>query len=375
LPGLALSIAIDRLAFIPSRVLVRDMRFLANAASRILGEIVFPFVAVGLALGGHGGHAIVAANIARSVLRSAAILAATGFGCWLTPCRLSVVRTRAVLAFGLPNGVASVAAFAARCWDRLIVARLFGPGEVGMYQLAYNLSDIPSNQVGEHVADVLFPSFARLPPRRRRPALERALRILGLVMFPLSIGLGIVAPTLVSLALSPEWAGVAPRVSVLAVLSAAYPIGFVMHSYLNAADHPRWVMALGLFRLAVLLAAMTLLGLAGGPLGACLGVGVAFAAYSAASLVVASRLDRAPAWPLFRALLPPLVACAPMALAILLLRLVLGEEGAVSAWIRLALELAVGAGAFVGAALRLAPGAAGDFLRIAADTVHARRRR
>src|SRR3954470_24287259 len=42
LPGLALAIAIDRVTFVPSRVLVRDMRFRVSGIVRTLGELVFP---------------------------------------------------------------------------------------------------------------------------------------------------------------------------------------------------------------------------------------------------------------------------------------------------------------------------------------------
>ena len=43
----------------PSRVLIRDMRFRTNGLVRTAGEVVFPFVAVGLAADGWGGHALV----------------------------------------------------------------------------------------------------------------------------------------------------------------------------------------------------------------------------------------------------------------------------------------------------------------------------
>src|SRR5439155_14806 len=114
-------------------------------------------------------------------------------------------KTREILSFGVPNGVSTMAGFAARYWDNLLMAKLFGPGELGYYQLAYNLSELPSNQVGDHVGDVLLPAFARLPPERRGPALGRALRLLGLVMFPLSIGLGAMGPTVVAAFLAPAW--------------------------------------------------------------------------------------------------------------------------------------------------------------------------
>ena len=64
---------------------------------------------------------------------------------------------------------------------------------VGQYNLAYNLADVPAIQVGEQIALVLMPSMAELPPERRARALERSSALLSLIIFPLAVGLGLVA--------------------------------------------------------------------------------------------------------------------------------------------------------------------------------------
>src|SRR4051794_8353068 len=45
LPGLALAAAFDRVTFVPSRILMRDMRFKTGGLVHTAGELVFPFVA------------------------------------------------------------------------------------------------------------------------------------------------------------------------------------------------------------------------------------------------------------------------------------------------------------------------------------------
>ncbi len=356
LPGLALAVALDRVAFIPSRILVRDLRFRAASLVRTAGEAVFPCVAVGLALQGRGAQALVAANLARALVRAVATVALVHPRLWLAPCRIGREGMRRILSFALPNGLAGIAGFAATHWDNLLMARMFGPTELGHYQLAHNLSALPSNQVGEHVGDVLLPSFARLPPERRGPALARSVRLLGLLMFPLSIGLGVTATTIARCFLSPAWEPVGPRVAVLAALSAAYPIGFVAHSFLNAAGHPRWVMKLGVGRAAALFSAMALLGHMGGPLWACAGIGIAFGGYAVAAVAVAARIAKVAATALLAALAPILAACAPMVAAVLGARAALHALGVEGAALFLAAEVLAGAAAFVAAALVAAPG-------------------
>jgi PST family polysaccharide transporter len=79
-----------------------------------------------------------------------------------------------------------------------------------MYNLAYNLADVPAIQVGEQIGDVLLPSFARMDPAHRPDALVRSMTLLALVVFPLAVGLGAVAPTLVATIFNARWRPIAP---------------------------------------------------------------------------------------------------------------------------------------------------------------------
>jgi lipopolysaccharide exporter len=373
LPGMAISIALDRITFVPSRILIRDMRFRTNGIVRTLGELVFPFVAVWLALHGWGGYALVWANIVRSAVRAIGLVVVVHPSEWLFPSKLSSEKAREVLAFGLPNGVSVMAGFAARYWDNLIVARLFGATQLGYYQLAYNLSELPSNQVGDHVGDVLLPAFARLPRERRGPALARALRLLGLVMFPLSIGLGVMGPTVVAAFLAPAWQPVGPRVVILSALSAVYPLGFAIHSYLNAANHPRWVMVLGIIRTAVLLSSLALLGWVGGPLWACGGIGLGFGVYAVMGILVASRLENISPAPLLRGLRGPLLACGPMVAAVLGVRFLMRAAGVRFPMAYVVAELVAGAVTYVASAMWLAPVIARELFMVLRSTLLNRR--
>jgi PST family polysaccharide transporter len=351
------------------------MRFRTNGIVRTLGELVFPFVAVGLAVRGWGGHALVWANVVRATVRAVGLVIVVHPREWLLPCRVSAAKAREVLAFGLPNGVSVMAGFAARYWDGLIVARLFGPTQLGYYQLAYNLSELPSNQVGDHVGDVLLPAFARLPRERRGPALARALRLLGLVMFPLSMGLGVMGPTVVAAFLAPAWQPVGPRVVILSALSAVYPLGFAIHSYLNASNHPRWVMVLGILRTAVLLGSLGLLGWMGGPLWACGGVGLGFGVYALLGILVASRLENISPVPLLLGLRGPLLACLPLVGAVLGVRFLLRVAGIRFPMIYVGAELLAGASTYVAAVMWLAPAVARELLMVLRSTLLDRRPR
>ena len=174
LPGLVLSAFLDRVAFVPERILVRDVRFGTIGAARTAGDLAFSVLSVVLAAAGWGASALVLGNVARSFVRLVWFVAVVERRDWFEPSRLSLRQTRELLAFGVPMSAGALCAFAARRWDNLLVSRFFGAGTTGMYNLAYNLADVPAIQVGEQIGDVLLPSFARMEVARRPSALVRS---------------------------------------------------------------------------------------------------------------------------------------------------------------------------------------------------------
>jgi len=356
LPGLVLSGVLDRVAYVPERVLVRELRFGTVSFGRTVGELAYTFTCLGFAVAGAGGAAIVLGNVVRSLLRGLAFVLTVKARDWLEPCRPSWRATRELLAFGVPMSLSALFAFAARRWDNLAVSRFFGARITGLYNLAYNLADVPAIQVGEQIGDVLLPSFARMPADRRPAALVRSMRLLGLVVFPLAVGLGAVAPTLVAVAFDARWQLLAPMLVLLSALSVTRPVGWTVESYLQARQLPRAILGLEAFKAGALLLFLFSFGRLS-PLWTCAAVGVAFAAHAMAALWVLRVVDGLPLRRTIGTILPPLGACVVMALAVVAVRhgLNAATRGiALEPVVRLVVEIAVGGFTYVTAALVLA---------------------
>jgi lipopolysaccharide exporter len=353
LPGLALSVLLDRVAFVPERVLVREMRFGRISMARTAGDLAHSAVSLTSAALGAGGLAIVLGNVARSTIKLGIYCASVERRDWLEPCAIDKEQTRDIFAFGVPMALGALCEFATRRWDNLLVARFFGPGPTGMYNLAYNLADVPAIQVGEQIGDVLLPSFARMEPARRPEAFLRALSLLGLVVFPLAVGLGAVAPTLVDTLFDPRWRPMGPMLVLLAALSVTRPVGWTVASYLQARHLPRRIFGLEAFKLCLLVVGIVTYGRVS-PLWTCGAVGVAFGGHACASLWVIKQIDGIPLSRSLGKLWPALLACAVMALAVLATRAALVHGPELPAALRLAIEVVAGALSYVVAVLVVA---------------------
>jgi lipopolysaccharide exporter len=364
LPGLAVSVLLNRVSIIPERVLVREMHFRMVGVARTLGELVYVVTAVVLAYLDWGGAAIVAGNVTRSLVRSGLILLATPRRSWLVRSRMERAVVGDVFRFGTPLWLGASASFFAGKWDNLLISSLFGTGQLGLYNLGYNLADIPTSHVGEHIGDVLLPSFTRIDEAAQRRALVRAAGLLGLIVFPLAVGLGAVSDTLVRALFNEEWQGVAPYLTILSALSVARPIGWIIFSYLQARHRTRTVMVLEVGKLAALLGFIAALSVFG-PLWSAAGVGVGYGLHALISMWLIDRTDGVPMGKMLLAMLGPLLACVPLLGAVLGVRYGLGVE---SAAFGLGLEIVAGAVVYVGAALLLARGVARDFIGLMKDS-------
>jgi lipopolysaccharide exporter len=362
-PLLALSVFIRRIGAMPERILTQQMNFRPSGMALAIGEIVFTATALPLAVAGWGGWAIVAANLTKQTVAVAILVRAAGIRSWATPTRLRWARIVDMLKFGLPLGVQGIAHNASRYWDNLAISHFFGTGATGAYNMAYNLADIPAIQVGEQIALVLLPSMAELPPDRRGPALERSTALLSLIIFPLAVGLGLVAyPLIAAILPADNWQEVAPLLVVLACLSVFRPITWVLSAYMEAESKTNRLMWLEVAKVGLLIGGIALLA----PLGvraSASAVGLAFGATAVAGVALVVREGPRPGR-LAIGFLQPLVACGVMAGAVWATSRVLGAAGVHAPMIYVIVEIVVGAAAYVASALAVARDASQDLLRL-----------
>lgn len=370
-PGMALSVFIRRIGAMPERMLTQNMNFRASGLSLALGEAAFTATALPLAALGWGGWSIVIANIVKSIVAVWILISAAGLRSWTTPTKLSLARTKDMLKYGVPLGIQGIAHNASRYWDNLAISYYFGTGSLGAYNMAYNLADIPAVQVGEQIALVLLPSMAELPKERKPRALERSTALLSLVIFPLAIGLGLVAYPLIAWILPKnDWQEVAPLLTVLASLSVFRPITWVLSAYMESEQKTGRLMFLELAKVAFMIAGIGILAPYG--LRAAAGaIGIAFGLTAVAGIAMVARHGPSPAR-LAAGFMRPLLACVVMAAAVWLTARGLEAIGVEHPAVYVMAEILVGAIAYVIAALVIARELSKDLLQLVAKAIRKR---
>lgn len=362
LPGMALTMFIRRIGGTADKILLRELRFREVALATAAGELIYTVLAVALAAKTQlGGQAIVVANVVQSIVTTTLVLRATGVG-WFERAPWSWARVKEILGYGLPIGVSSVLQGASRYWDNLMFGAFFGRGVLGVYNMAYNLADVPAVQFGEQIAGVLLPAMQKVEPHERRRAVVHASALLALVVFPMAVGLGVIAQSLIMVLLKPTWYGVAPLLTVLAALSVFRPLTWVLSSYLMTFGRNRVLMVLEGVKLVLLLGLIAALSRLG-PVWSAGAVGVAFAIHALMMSVLVVREDGISGRALASGFIRPVIACLFMSAAVLGTRHFMLTHGVTHRFLVLFAEIAVGGLVYVAAALVVARETSLEFIQ------------
>lgn len=370
-PGLLLTSMIERVSYIPERLLIRELKFKPLSVARSAGEISYTVVSIATApfIGAMG---IVLGNLVRAVILTGMIIRAATWAEYGKRAPLKWSTIKAMTVYSAPGAVSGIAELAAYKWDNLMVSKYFGPRQHGMYNLAYNLADTPTGAVGDQVADVLFPSFAKLEPERREPALRRAVALMALVIFPLAVGLGAIADTVVKVFFDARWVEVAPMLTILSILSVARTMAAPLVAFLQASHRQRPLMMLSIAKVVILIGGIMIFA-PHGPLWTCVGVGITFIVDTFLCMLLVRVLDGIKLLPMMAGVVPVFVTSAIMAAGVYLTRMGLQSVGVGPGWGSLLLEIVAGGAVYVGAAFVVARSLSMDLLNQVKRVIRRRR--
>ncbi len=314
IPGLVLAIFIRRIGHMPDKVLARELRFRSIGLALALGELAYAVSSVAMAYYKWGGMAMVWGNVIQACVSTGIVVVSVNWREWLAPHRVTWARVKDALDFGLPVGLVGTAHYVSVTWDNLLYSRYFGVYQMSFYNLGYNLAAVPATQIGEQAGVVLFPSMSKVDSEAKRRVVVRSTGLMGLLVFPLALGLMAVSESLIKSILLPPWWGVAPVLSALAAVTVVRPLTWAASSYLLSEGYTRSL---------ALIEMVKLLGVAGGimlfapygPVWACAGVGVGFL-LQFVFYAIPLRDHGVSMTGLWRAFYRPLLACAPMLAAV-----------------------------------------------------------
>lgn len=270
---LAVGVLVDGLTSVPGALMTRSFMQRQRLVIDLVAFVVSTPVAIGLALAGEGAFSLawgaVVGNLfsAALTLRAAPAHPRPGFD-------RAVVRE--LLAFGVPLAATSLLLLAMLNVDYVVVGRVLGPRDLGLYLLAFNLCSWPVVIVSTAVRRVSLAGFARWAeagPEALQDGFRRVLSLVVAVTLPMCVLLAVYPADLVHVLYGSTWAPAATLLPFLAVLGLARVLVELVYDYAvvlgrgraNLVLHGVWLVAL----VPVLTAGAVLAGIRGVAIGHC----------------------------------------------------------------------------------------------------------
>ena len=137
--------------------------------------------------------------------------------------------------------------------DSLVVGKVLGATQLGLYQMAFQMAVVPTATFGVHLHGVMFPAFAKLADdRSRRGAFLRALGIVSSIVIPVGLFFTVFGDFFVDLLLGPRWEGIKSLVEILAWVGVIKAMTTLVGAFLLATGRPDLDFRTALPKLAIL---------------------------------------------------------------------------------------------------------------------------
>lgn len=151
-----------------------------------------------------------------------------------------------------------------------IVGRISGPSALGLFNVGYEISNLPTTELVAPINRAVFPGYAKLSHdlASMRAGYLAVIGMIALIAIPASAGIAAIAPVLIPVWLGDKWADTLPLIRVLALSGVLTALMTNSASVFLAMNKPRTLAMFSAGYIVVLLLIIYPLTQQQGPIGA-----------------------------------------------------------------------------------------------------------
>lgn len=334
---LGLTVFLNAFTLIPRMQLTVAMDFKTQAKISVISVLVSGCTAIVLALNGYGVWALVVQTLLNTICN---LILFNVFSPWLPRGKVTRESFNYLFGFGSKLLFSGLLDVIYNNLYQIIIGKKFSPTVVGQFTQANQLASVPAMTLTGIIQRVTFPLFSQLQDsaENMESVYRLTLKMAIVVIFPLIIGLGLVAQPLLTSLLGEQWQSAASLLSVLCVGYMLYPVHAINLNLLQVMGRSDLFLKLEVIKKTIGIVIL-LISIFYGVLGMCIG----FTLSSYFSLLLntyyTAKLTRISQWQQFKDL-------APIWLAVVLSALfayVVGQLWQVQPWLQIVINISVAA--------------------------------
>jgi O-antigen/teichoic acid export membrane protein len=221
---LSIGFVINALGCVQTAHLTRQLNFRALTSASMIAILISGTGAIVLAAMGFGVWSLAAQQLSNVLIRVTLLWC---FNRWRPQVSIRWARINELLGFSLRMVLSGLLHQVSSNLYYLVIGRTYSTADVGYYSRALLLQQMPSQGLGTTVGQVTFPVFSSLHDERDRlySVARRSFGMLAMINTPVMLGLAIVAPEVVRIVLGERWDPVAPLLQILCFVGLLAPLG------------------------------------------------------------------------------------------------------------------------------------------------------
>ena len=198
-----------------SALLQRQMRFTTLSAIETISLLVSIAVGVGMALGGYGYWALVGMAI---ISPAASTVCLWSIATWVPGMPHRGVGIGSMMRFGGTATLNGLVVYIAYNLEKVLLGRFWGAEALGMYGRAYQLINIPTENLNSASGGVAFAALSRLQddPNRFKNYFLKGYAVVLAMSLPITIACALFANDIILIFLGPKWKEAIPIFQLLA---------------------------------------------------------------------------------------------------------------------------------------------------------------
>lgn len=310
---LGFGLVIDSFSVVPRTKLVRGLRFKTISITSMVSVIVSSTLAILMAYNGYGVWALVARTLTSSLLKCLILWIYVG---WLPRIRFSKKAFRELFGFSAYVFMERMLMFLLGNIDYALIGKLLGATALGIYALAFTLTDIARKQVMGVFNTVLFPVYAKLQDDRPKAGgyFLKVVRYNTLLIAPLMFILLLDAEPIILLFFGQSWQAAAFPLQILALGTMIHTLAGTSSTLIRGLGYAKLIMIIHFVGVVLIaIPAISAGAVLGGINGASLGVLANKAAIPVITLFYVFKLCRIGLTDILKAALPSAITCGTIA--------------------------------------------------------------
>ncbi len=214
-------------------LLERQLRYFDLSLIDIFSQLAGVIAGIGMAVAGLGYWALVGAAIAPVIVATICVWVTTA---WIPGMPRREIGIRSMLRFGGTLTLNGLVVYIAYNFEKVLLGRFWGADALGIYGRAYQLINIPTDNLNAAVGGVAFATLSRLQhePSRLKSYFLKGYSLVVSLTLPATIFSALWADDIILVALGPKWNDTAVIFRLLAptilIFGIINPLGWLLIS-------------------------------------------------------------------------------------------------------------------------------------------------